>query len=335
MAHRDVREGKWRGNWWMEWVASTLHTSSEHGVSSITTADAHTSTASSRLNWRPVADLNGLVRFAERRNLVSARVPSHFKSSLPIAWPWIGRPDWIYYCKCWLCFRFQNQKNATRNRVFCELPNEYSRCWKGKRGTWICEKKKSYVPSVTVLAPLYAILTNPKRNGPGLKLVLRVGERELTQWVGGAEFFCVLWLRTLVSSVPPTPGTTPFSNRRRCIISATVSLNNTPTHIKKKKLWQQSWPCCHKAGGGSDPTNFVSPCISRPIETRQFSSAPDDRANLWCQSLLICCQWILYTWVRASWIEFNICPTRWDLFSLLHFCRQLYTFRVLTPIIRS
>jgi len=27
-------------------------------------------------------DLNGLVRFAERRNLVSARVPSHFKRSL-------------------------------------------------------------------------------------------------------------------------------------------------------------------------------------------------------------------------------------------------------------
>ena len=43
----------------------------------------------------------------------------------------------------------------------------------------------------------------------------------------------------------------------------------------------------------------------------------------------------LYTWVRALWIEFNNCPTRWDLFSLLHFCRQLYMFRVLTPIIRS
>jgi hypothetical protein len=38
--------------------------------------------ASSRLNWRPPADLNGLVRFAERRNLVSARVSSHFKRSL-------------------------------------------------------------------------------------------------------------------------------------------------------------------------------------------------------------------------------------------------------------
>jgi len=53
MAHSDTQEGKWRGNWRMEWVASTLHTTSEHGVSSITTADAHTSAASSQLNWRP------------------------------------------------------------------------------------------------------------------------------------------------------------------------------------------------------------------------------------------------------------------------------------------
>jgi hypothetical protein len=35
----------------MEWVASTFHTTSEHGVSSMTTADARTSAASSRLNW--------------------------------------------------------------------------------------------------------------------------------------------------------------------------------------------------------------------------------------------------------------------------------------------
>jgi len=48
MARGDPREGKW-----MEWVASTLHTTSEHGVSSITTADAHTSAVSSRLNWCP------------------------------------------------------------------------------------------------------------------------------------------------------------------------------------------------------------------------------------------------------------------------------------------
>jgi len=46
------REGKWKGNWRMEWVASTLHTTSEHAVSSITTPDAHISAASGRLNWR-------------------------------------------------------------------------------------------------------------------------------------------------------------------------------------------------------------------------------------------------------------------------------------------
>jgi len=51
MAHGDAWEGNWSENWRMEWVASTLHTISEHGVSSITTSDAHTSAASSRLNW--------------------------------------------------------------------------------------------------------------------------------------------------------------------------------------------------------------------------------------------------------------------------------------------
>ena len=78
MLQGDALEGKWRGNWRMDWVVSTLHTTSEHGVSSITTADAHNSAASSQLNWRPPADLNGLVRFAERLNLVSVRVPSRF-----------------------------------------------------------------------------------------------------------------------------------------------------------------------------------------------------------------------------------------------------------------
>jgi len=53
MSHVEAGEGKWRGNWRMEWVASSVHTASEHGVSSITTADAHNSTASSRLNWLP------------------------------------------------------------------------------------------------------------------------------------------------------------------------------------------------------------------------------------------------------------------------------------------
>jgi hypothetical protein len=83
MAHGDAREGRRRENWRMEWVASTLHTTSERGVSNITTADAHTSVVISLLNWRP-ADLNGLVLFAERRNLVSARVPSYCKHNLQV-----------------------------------------------------------------------------------------------------------------------------------------------------------------------------------------------------------------------------------------------------------
>ena len=50
---RRTGGGSEGGNWRMEWVATTLHTTSEHGVSSITTADALTSAASSQLNWRP------------------------------------------------------------------------------------------------------------------------------------------------------------------------------------------------------------------------------------------------------------------------------------------
>ena len=52
----------------MQWVASTLHTTSEHGVSSITTADAHTSGCQQSTELTPPhwADLNGLVRFARK-----------------------------------------------------------------------------------------------------------------------------------------------------------------------------------------------------------------------------------------------------------------------------
>jgi hypothetical protein len=41
-----------------------------------------------------------------------------------------------------------------------------------------------------------------------------------------------------------------------------------------------------------------------------------------------------FRYVEDILVFYNF-PTRYDLFSLLHFCRQLYMFRVLTPIIRS
>jgi len=82
MAHGDAREGKWRGNWRMEWVASALHSTSKHGVYPALLPLMRTLRLPA-VEWTDApADLNGLVRFAERRNLFSARVPSHFKRSL-------------------------------------------------------------------------------------------------------------------------------------------------------------------------------------------------------------------------------------------------------------
>jgi len=67
----------------MQWVDSTLHTTSEHAVAFITTVDANTSAASSRRNWRPPADLNGLLQLAAKTKCgLSARVPSYFRRSL-------------------------------------------------------------------------------------------------------------------------------------------------------------------------------------------------------------------------------------------------------------
>jgi len=139
------------GNWRMEWVASTLHTTSEHGVSSITTADEHTSAASSRLNWRPPADLNGLVRLAERRNLVCARVPSHFKSGLPafrfavcrkLCW---NPMMWILWVMVgmklgWHIFLYISEIRILCSRPFCRKPYRFRSTWGRECGWNVCFK---------------------------------------------------------------------------------------------------------------------------------------------------------------------------------------------------
>jgi hypothetical protein len=53
VTHGDAREGKWKGKLANGVGSQYSHATSEHGVSSITQADAHTSVASSWLNWRP------------------------------------------------------------------------------------------------------------------------------------------------------------------------------------------------------------------------------------------------------------------------------------------
>ena len=76
VAHGDAREGKWRGNWRMEWVASTL-TPSPNAVYAALLKLMRTHLGCQQpTELTSPTDLNGLVLFWERRNLVSAHVPS-------------------------------------------------------------------------------------------------------------------------------------------------------------------------------------------------------------------------------------------------------------------
>ena len=82
MAHGNAREEKWREKRRMEWVAST------HALYGNTVYPAllplMRTTRLPAAEWTDTpADINGLVRFAGKPNLVSARVPSHSVSALP------------------------------------------------------------------------------------------------------------------------------------------------------------------------------------------------------------------------------------------------------------
>ena len=81
MAYGDAGEGKWRGNWRMELVASTLTV--PRNVVYPALLPLMRTPRLPGVDWTDApADLNGLVRFGERRNLVSARVPSRFKRAI-------------------------------------------------------------------------------------------------------------------------------------------------------------------------------------------------------------------------------------------------------------
>ena len=75
VAHGDAREGKWRGNRRVEWVASTLTPPLNVVYPALLTLMRTPRLPA--VDWTDApTDLNGLVRFGERRNMVSARVPS-------------------------------------------------------------------------------------------------------------------------------------------------------------------------------------------------------------------------------------------------------------------
>jgi len=107
MAHGDARLEKWRGNWRMEWVASTL-TLPRNVVYPALLLLMRTPRLPV-VDWTDVpADLNGFVRFAERRNLVSARVPSRFKRSITwlLSLPGKAAGAWSWPLTSVLCRRY-------------------------------------------------------------------------------------------------------------------------------------------------------------------------------------------------------------------------------------
>ena len=75
VSHEDAREGKWRGNCRMDWVASTL-TLPRNVVYPALLTLMPTSRLPAVDSTDSPAYLNGLVRLGERGNVVSARVPS-------------------------------------------------------------------------------------------------------------------------------------------------------------------------------------------------------------------------------------------------------------------
>jgi hypothetical protein len=154
MAHGDAREGKWRGHWRMEWVASTLTLRRNAVYPAL--LPLMRKPRLPVVEWTDApADLNGLARFAERPNLVSARVPSHFKRSLP-AMP-------VTSCE---------RKQWTRQTMYAERNTEarYSNhCCSGKptsikHNLSVCICSRRY-PACNAPAPLCNIFPHYPING--------------------------------------------------------------------------------------------------------------------------------------------------------------------------
>jgi len=82
VAHGEAREEKWRGKRRMEWAASSLALYLNTVYPAL--LPLMRTPRLPAADWTDThADINGLVRFAGRQNLVSARVPSHSVFTLP------------------------------------------------------------------------------------------------------------------------------------------------------------------------------------------------------------------------------------------------------------
>ena len=114
VAHGDAREGKWRGNWRMEWVASTL-TPPPNVVYPALLKLMRTPRLPA-VDWTDApTDLNGLVRFWERRNLVSARVPSRSARAI------LHTAYCILTVDLEILLLYPRKSQSTPNSSFCAL----------------------------------------------------------------------------------------------------------------------------------------------------------------------------------------------------------------------
>ena len=100
VTHVRGSEGR---NWRMQWVASALHTTSEHGVSSITTADgAHFGCQqSTELTPPHRANLNGLVRFARntKSGFCARAITFRTQSTFPRTFSGHTRTDFPFHVR--------------------------------------------------------------------------------------------------------------------------------------------------------------------------------------------------------------------------------------------
>jgi hypothetical protein len=109
------------------------------------------------VNWTDApADWNGHARFAERRSLVSARVPSHFKRSLP----------WYRECDCKIAILNLDSKLALSVRTGWKLHN--SRPVHGEKGKCIHHLAGNCTPSAKSQLSLLTALRN---SSPSLRRV--------------------------------------------------------------------------------------------------------------------------------------------------------------------
>ena len=150
----------------MGWVASTLYTTSELGVSTITTADAHTSAASNRLNWRPCRfkwtspfrrkTKSGFCTCAITFQTQSTQRSSHLSVFLPsVEVLSDALPSILALCNTYTTSTCSPQ---SRSRVFKRSRNPLDRLSSQK---WLCGWKERLHSSEALSKNIYAIFSLP------------------------------------------------------------------------------------------------------------------------------------------------------------------------------